>query len=94
MAFPHVIDDRKFVADRRKLWWPWPRRAGQVDQAFTLLSEALELALEEPVYGEQGMLVKDLLLRSWLWVLRDSVNSKRVLRSPETQFRISAVPRA
>jgi tetratricopeptide (TPR) repeat protein len=37
-------------------------RAGQVDQAFTLLSEALELALEEPVYGEQGMLVKNSLL--------------------------------
>ncbi|HET6975861.1 MAG TPA: tetratricopeptide repeat protein [Pyrinomonadaceae bacterium] len=37
-------------------------RAGQVDQAFTLLSEALELALEEPVYGAQGMLVKDSLL--------------------------------
>lgn len=37
-------------------------RAGQVDQAFTLLSEALELALEEPVYGEQGMLMKDSLL--------------------------------
>ena len=37
-------------------------RAGQVDQAFTLLSEALELALEEPVYGEQGLLVKDNVL--------------------------------
>ncbi len=37
-------------------------RAGQVDQALTLLSEALELALEEPVHGQQGMLVKDSLL--------------------------------
>jgi tetratricopeptide (TPR) repeat protein len=37
-------------------------RAGQAGQATTLLSEALELALEEPVYGEQGMLVKDSLL--------------------------------
>lgn len=37
-------------------------RAGEMDQAFTLLAEALELALEEPVYGEQGMLVKDSLL--------------------------------
>ena len=37
-------------------------RAGQLDQASTLLSEALELALEEPIYGEQGMLVKDSLL--------------------------------
>ncbi|HEU0253176.1 MAG TPA: tetratricopeptide repeat protein, partial [Pyrinomonadaceae bacterium] len=37
-------------------------RAGQVDQAHTLLSEALELVLEEAVYGEQGMLVKDSVL--------------------------------
>jgi len=37
-------------------------RAGHVDQSFTLLSEALELALEEPVYGEQGILVKDNVL--------------------------------
>jgi tetratricopeptide (TPR) repeat protein len=37
-------------------------RVGQVDQALTLLSEALQLALDEPVYGEQGMLLKDSLL--------------------------------
>ena len=37
-------------------------RAGQIGQAHTLLSEALELALDEPVYGEQGMLVRDYLL--------------------------------
>ena len=37
-------------------------RAGQVDQANTLLSEALELALEEPVYGEQSMLMKNSVL--------------------------------
>jgi tetratricopeptide (TPR) repeat protein len=37
-------------------------RAGQSGQALTLLSEALELVLEEPVYGEQGMLMRDGLL--------------------------------
>ena len=37
-------------------------REGQVDQALTLLSEALELVLDEPVYGEQGVLVKDSML--------------------------------
>ncbi len=37
-------------------------RAGQIDQALTLLSEALELALDEPVYGEQGVLMRDSLL--------------------------------
>ncbi len=37
-------------------------KLGQVDQTLPLLSEALELALEEPVYGEQGLLFKDSLL--------------------------------
>lgn len=37
-------------------------RAGQKEQAMTLLSEALELVLEEPVYGAQGMLAKDAVL--------------------------------
>ena len=37
-------------------------KAGQTDQALTLLNEALELVLDEPVYGEQGMVVKDTAL--------------------------------
>jgi len=37
-------------------------RAGQIGEALTLLSEALELVLDEPAYGEQGMLMKDSLL--------------------------------
>jgi hypothetical protein len=37
-------------------------RTGEIDQALTLLSEALELVLDEPVYGEQWMLMKDSLL--------------------------------
>ena len=37
-------------------------KAGQAEQAMTLLNEALELALGERVYGQQGVLVKDSLL--------------------------------
>jgi tetratricopeptide (TPR) repeat protein len=37
-------------------------KAGQVGQAQTLLSEALELVLDEPAYGDQWMLMKDNLL--------------------------------
>jgi tetratricopeptide (TPR) repeat protein len=37
-------------------------RAAQKEQAMTLLSEALELVLEEPVYGTQGLLAKDTVL--------------------------------
>jgi hypothetical protein len=67
-------------------------RAGQVDQAFTLLSEALELALEEPVYGEQGMLVKDSLLAELavgfarLGQLEKSFEVARKLSSESQQF--------
>ena len=37
-------------------------KAGQIDQALTSLSEALELVLDEPVYSEQSMLMKDSVL--------------------------------
>ena len=33
-----------------------------MDQALTLLTEAVELVLEEPVYGEQGVVVRDSML--------------------------------
>ena len=37
-------------------------KAEQMGQALTLLSEALQLVLEEPVHGAQGMLAKDSVL--------------------------------
>ncbi len=37
-------------------------KAGQTEQALTLLSEALELVVSEPAYGEQGVWMKDSVL--------------------------------
>jgi tetratricopeptide (TPR) repeat protein len=37
-------------------------RVGRIDQALTLLSEARELAVEEPAYGAQGLAIKDSLM--------------------------------